>query len=74
MSSQNSHQKQKSDDGTHKGPETDPEVVGRPSSIFGIFLIFAVVILAASWGGAQSSSVIINIRKFWAMLMEMVGR
>jgi len=63
-----SEQDQKSKDAAPQGPQTDPNVIGNPASILGIFLVFGIVVIAASLGGAQSSSVIVNIKKVWAAL------
>lgn len=62
----------KQTDEAPKGPETDPNVVGRPASIIGIYLVFAVVVLIAAWlGGAQSSTLVVRMKEVWA---KVVGR
>lgn len=49
-----------------KGPETDPNVIGRPSSIIWIYLVFALVVVVAAWlGGAQSSSIMLRMKGLW---------
>lgn len=51
-----------------KGPETDPNVVGRPASIFWIYALFGLVVLLASLSGAQSSTLILRLKELWGKI------
>ena len=70
MSQQATKSEKKND--APKGPETDPNVLGRPSSIIWIYLVFGlVIVIAAGLGGGQSSTMLVRLKELWARL---VGR
>lgn len=68
--STNSNAETKNKDQSPKGPETDPNLVGRPSSIIWIYLVFGlVVVLAAGLGKAQSTAIMVRLREIWAKVL-----